>query len=320
MWYAGGMTTVDYDEFASLTENATELGLPDSAIPPVRRVETTVSDAQALSALEWGGDPAPGLVFLHGGGQNAHTWDSVLLALGRPALAIDLPGHGHSSHRSDREYTASRNAVAVAAVLEQRASTPAVVIGMSLGGLTTISLAAQFPDLVRAMAVIDVTPQSPARAAELSRTDRGTVALVTEDPVYDSFDSMAAAAIAASPRRSPQAVRRGVRHNARELADGRWTWRYDKIHRDADGTERDLTPGWEELAATRAPMMLVLGGASGFVHPDDVTEVARRRSGVRVETVPDSGHSVQSDQPLALVRLLAEFIDASKAAPEGAPS
>ncbi len=35
-------------------------------------------------------------MLLHGGAQNAHTWDTVALALGRPLVAIDLPGHGHS--------------------------------------------------------------------------------------------------------------------------------------------------------------------------------------------------------------------------------
>ena len=38
----------------------------------------------------------PNSVLLHGGGQNAHTWDTVALALDRPLLAVDLPGHGHS--------------------------------------------------------------------------------------------------------------------------------------------------------------------------------------------------------------------------------
>ena len=57
-----------------------------------------------LSALVWG-DADPELVLIHGGAQNAHTWDTVALALGRPALAIDLPGHGHSGWRDDGLYT-----------------------------------------------------------------------------------------------------------------------------------------------------------------------------------------------------------------------
>ena len=51
---------------------------------------------RTVSALVWGDAPAE-LVLIHGGGQNAHTWDTVALALDRPLVAIDLPGHGHSS-------------------------------------------------------------------------------------------------------------------------------------------------------------------------------------------------------------------------------
>ena len=60
-------------------------------------------------------------MLLHGGGQNAHTWDTVALALGRPLIAIDLPGHGHSARRADRDYGPWRNAEAVAVVLDQAA-------------------------------------------------------------------------------------------------------------------------------------------------------------------------------------------------------
>ena len=53
-----------------------------------------------MSALVWGSEPA-GMVLVHGGGQNAHTWDTVALALDRPLVAVDLPGHGHSDWPGD---------------------------------------------------------------------------------------------------------------------------------------------------------------------------------------------------------------------------
>ena len=59
------------------------------------RREVARSTDRRLSALVWGTEP-PELVLLHGGAQNAHTWDTVAMALGRPLVAIDLPGHGHS--------------------------------------------------------------------------------------------------------------------------------------------------------------------------------------------------------------------------------
>ena len=84
-----------YDEFGLFHENAAEYGLPYDGPPEVRRVDVEVSPGRAVSSLLWGNGP-PELVLVHGGAQNAHTWDTVALALGRPLLAVDLPGHGHS--------------------------------------------------------------------------------------------------------------------------------------------------------------------------------------------------------------------------------
>lgn len=60
-------------------------------------------------------------MFLHGGGQNAHTWDTVILGLGEPALAVDLPGHGRSAWREDGDYGPKLNAASLIPVLEEHA-------------------------------------------------------------------------------------------------------------------------------------------------------------------------------------------------------
>jgi pimeloyl-ACP methyl ester carboxylesterase len=69
----------------------------------VERRSVALDDGRLLSLLAWGEQPAE-IVFVHGGAQNAHTWDTVVLALGRSAIAVDLPGHGHSSWRNDGAY------------------------------------------------------------------------------------------------------------------------------------------------------------------------------------------------------------------------
>ena len=89
------MERVEYDEFGLFHENAEEFGLPYDGPPTVRREFVDLPDGRKISALVWGtGDPE--YVFLHGGAQNAHTWDTVAMAIDRPLVAIDLPGHGHS--------------------------------------------------------------------------------------------------------------------------------------------------------------------------------------------------------------------------------
>jgi pimeloyl-ACP methyl ester carboxylesterase len=294
-----------YDEFEHLVHHKKALGLPGGP-PRVQRTVVEVGADQSLSALVWG-EGEPELVLLHGGGQNSHTWDGLALLLDRPLVAFDLPGHGHSSWRPDRDYWPWANATAVAAGWAQLAPKARYLIGMSLGGLTAMRLGADRPELMEKVVIIDVTPGVGNRSAAMTAAQRGASALTSEPPVYESFEKMAARAIELSPHRSPVAVRRGVLHNAVELPDGTWRWRYDTLHREGDSIPKfgDL---WDDVSAMQAPVMLVRGALSGHVGDEDVEEFTRRQPGVRVEMVEGAGHAVQSDQTVALARLVDDFL------------
>src|SRR6476620_9557487 len=144
------MERIPYDEFSMFHENAEEFGLPYDGPPAVRRESVEVGPDRRLSALVWG-DADPQLVFLHGGAQNAHTWDTVAMALGRPLVCLDLPGHGHSDGFRASPTNLRANAEDVAVAIRALAPNAAGVIGMSLGGVTAIALAERHPELVRAL-------------------------------------------------------------------------------------------------------------------------------------------------------------------------
>ena len=280
-------------EFIFLKENARQAGVT-GPLPSARRV-----DHGPISAVHFG-DDAPRVVFLHGGGQNAHTWDTVILGLGLPALAIDLPGHGRSAWREDGDYGPRHNAVAIEPMIRSLAADADLVVGMSLGGLTAMRLAVTAPELVRELVLVDVTPSAPERHTEMTDAQKGTVALVQGERTFPTFDAMLEVTVAAAPHRDRESLRRGVFHNAKRLEDGTWTWRYDSI-RTADGFEGL----WDDVPRLTTPTTLIRGAKSFFVNDDDAAEFARTAPGFqRVHIVEDSGHSVQSDQPRALVELL----------------
>jgi pimeloyl-ACP methyl ester carboxylesterase len=117
-------------------------------------------------------------------------------------------------------------------------------------------------------------------------------------------------ATAKASGRRPEDVWRGVRLNAKPLPDGRWSWRYDRMQRD-DGTPRPEFVGlWDDISASRMPLMVVQAARSGHVHDDDIAEYRSRRPDVRVEIVARAGHSVQSDRPLVLAGLIDDFVTA----------
>src|SRR5437763_16976620 len=128
---------LEYDEFGLFHENAAEFGLPYDGPPAVRRTSVEVEPGPQLSALVWGEAP-PELVLLHGGAQNAHTWDTVAMALGRPLVAIDLPGHGHSDGPRQGSSSPADNAGDVAVAIRELAPQARAVVGMSAGGMASI--------------------------------------------------------------------------------------------------------------------------------------------------------------------------------------
>lgn len=304
--------TDSYDEFGFLEEIAKEEGVDPSGLVSCTRLDVTLDSGAGSSVIRWG-DAAPEYVFIHGGGQNAHTWDTLLVLMGAPAICIDLPGHGRSDRRDDRDYGPWHNAAVVAETVEKLGVASSVLVGMSLGGATAIRLASQRPDLFHHNVIIDVTPSVSDPGRTMTPEQRGSVALISGPPTYESFEAMAQATIAMSPLRTPEAVRRGVRHNSVRLPDGRWMWRYDLFPRDAGAPapERDWVSFgelWDDVARTTKPTMLVKGAESVYVLAKDVAKFKEFLPHARVEIVAGAGHAVQSDQPAALRDLIKDFV------------
>jgi pimeloyl-ACP methyl ester carboxylesterase len=291
---------IQYDEFGMFADNASEVGLAYSGPPHVTRETVPLAGGGALSALKWGTD-GPELVLLHGGAQNAHTWDTVSLALQRPLVAIDLPGHGHSTHRTDHGYWPRENAAAVETAMRALAPDARVVVGMSLGGLTSIALAARAPDVVRALVLVDVTPGVNSEKAS------SIVQFVDGPESFASLDEILERTILFNPTRSESSLRRGVLHNAVEAPDGTWRWRYD-LPRIGENERPDWSSLWDDVSAYPGPITLVRGSTSPVVTDEDVAELQRRRPDATVIVVEGAGHSVQGDRPLELAEIIASAL------------
>ena len=292
---------VPYDEFGLFEDNAREVGLPYAGPPIVRREFVPLADGRRLSGLVWGEGP-PEIVLLHGGAQNAHTWDTVALAYDRPLVALDLPSHGHSDAGSNPRLDVMATAPDIATAIRALAPDAHAVVGMSLGGLITIALWVHAPELIRRMVLVDVTPGVTGPKAK-AVTD-----FVNGPKSFSSFDEILARTIEHNPTRTVSSLRRGILHNATQSPDGNWVWRYRRFEDHA--SRPDLSFLWDVIDTVDVPQLLVRGMRPQSVVDDaDEAELLRRNPGSRVVRVQDAGHSVQGDQPVELARILREFAD-----------
>ena len=295
-----------YDEFGLFHENAAEYGLAYPGPPEVRRVNVEVEAGRQVSSLVWG-NTEPELVLVHGGAQNAHTWDTVALALGRPLVAIDLPGHGHSDGGPGGSLSVRSNGEDLAATIRQLAPQAVGVVGMSLGGLSSIALTAAAPDLVRSLALIDVTPGISKEASSPITN------FINGPESFPNFDELLARTIEHNPTRSESSLRRGILHNALQREDGTWVWRYARF-RNLENTERPPEFGdlWEDVSNIAVPLLLVRGLAWSVVDEANLEELQRRQPNAKVIGVEGAGHSIQGDKPLELADILEEFFFAGR--------
>ena len=297
------------DELTRLIDNAAEVGLAWNGPPAIERRTVTLSGGGDLSALVWGDGP-PEVLLVHGRAQNAHTWDTVALALGRPVLAVDLPGHGHSAWRADHDYSPGVLAEALAEAIEVLAQGVRLVVGMSLGGLASIRLAAARPDLVASLVLVDITP-----GVDAVKT-RAVTEMMSGPETFGSFAEILDWTVRHNPGRSLESLRRGLLHNALELPDGSWAWRWDPRGRSVPISAREVPPVgalWDDLGRTQMPLALIRGSRSPVVDDSDVAELLARRPTCRVFTVDGAGHSVQGDRPVELAALMATLLAESVA-------
>jgi pimeloyl-ACP methyl ester carboxylesterase len=105
------------------------------------------ADGLRLHYLDWGHDPAPPMLLLHGFSGHAHTWDSFARAMCGEfhVLALDQRGHGDSAWANDGAYTVDDHASDIAAFHDHLMLDPVVLIGLSMGGRNALMFAAIHP-------------------------------------------------------------------------------------------------------------------------------------------------------------------------------
>ena len=283
------------NEFGLLEETAAEAEIPYGAAAAVRRSWVSVLAGGYVSTVVWGKGPAD-VVFLHEAGRSARAWDEVALALSRPAVAIDLPGHGRSSWRNDRRYEPRKLAAAVAEAILSLAPRPRLVVGSGLGGLAALALTtAPHPSLLPRLVLVDTLPGLEALAAREPRT--GPERFVAREEAVNFLASI-------YPKWRPASIRREVLYELDQKSAGAWEWRHHPGNlADPSGSQFDDLTLWDELAALAVPVWVIRGNRSARVGPDVLAELTRRAPNVRVMTIP-SAEDVVADQPVILAARL----------------
>ncbi|MGW7101634.1 alpha/beta fold hydrolase [Streptomyces sp. NPDC054838] len=266
-----------------------------------------------LAADVWGEASAPPLVLLHGGGQTRHAWDRTgprLAALGWRVIAPDLRGHGTSGWSADGDYGLGLFADDVRAIVAELGERP-VVIGASLGGLSSLLAAGETPEAaIRALVLVDV-----AHRPDPHGSDRIAAFMRGHPDGFADVREAAAVVTAYLSHRTPPSGPEGMRHNLRRHGD-RWVWHWDPRMLDSFEGRMD-PPGMAErlLDAARhagVPILLVRGGISDVVREDVADQFCDRVPLARRVDVAGAGHMVVGDRNEHFLDAIVPFLETAR--------
>ncbi|HEX9547344.1 MAG TPA: alpha/beta hydrolase [Acidimicrobiales bacterium] len=277
------------------------------------RVLRVASHGGVVLVGECRGDPsAPTVVFLHGGGQTRHSWGGTAMrvaARGWQTITLDARGHGESDWAPDANYQLSTFALDLACVVDCLDARP-IVVGASLGGLTSILMAGELrPGSVAGLVLVDIIPgmdQGGADRIQSFMRERASTGFATLDEVAD-------AVAAYNPHRPRPSDLSGLVKNLRKR-DGRWYWHWDPafIGGIADLGPREILDRDRlnaAMASIGVPAMLIRGRQSDLVSEPGAQAFLRQFPNVEFVDVSGAGHMVAGDLNDAFTEAVLVFLE-----------
>jgi 3-oxoadipate enol-lactonase len=237
----------------------------------------------------------PQLLLLHGLGSCASDWEHQIGALATDfrVLCCDLRGHGLSD-KPEGPYSIAGFAHDVAALLEALHVERTHVVGVSMGGMVALQLAADRPELVRRLVIVNSAAEVVPRGWQW--------ALVWQRLAMLRLTGMARMARMVGKRLFPRPEQRWLRDT--------FEARFAANDKRAYTSALHAIVGWsvsERLPDIAAPALWISGDRD-YTPPAVKERFVRAMPNAELRVIADSGHATPADQPEAFNRLVLEFL------------
>ena len=256
-------------------------------------------------SIAWGrAGSGPPVVFCHGTPFSSRVWSRYADALSADFTVHlwDMPGYGESSMHPDHAVDFGAQATAFAALLEHWGLDRPHVVAHDFGGAVSLRATLAEKAAYASLMLVDVVAIPPSGSAFFQFVKRYPTTL-DELPPYIHEAILRAYVRAASHR--------GLREH--ELAELVAPWRTDDgqpafYRQIAQYDEAFLAENERRLGDLSMPVKVLWGRDDAWIPPATGRRLAELIPGASYAEVPDAGHLMQYDAPVALATALREWL------------
>ncbi len=226
------------------------------------------------------------LVFVHGAGGSHLSWPPQLRRLaGANTYAPDLPGHGQSEGQGRTSISAYADFVA--AFLETLGLEKVTLVGHSMGGATALDFALRYSEKLAGLVLVGSGARlrvAPAILEGIRRDFEAAVRLICDYAFATD-----------APERLKREGRRQMGQTHPDVLYG-------------DFAACDAFDVMDRLGEIRCPTLAICGTADRLTPPKYSTYLRDHISGAQLVLIEGAGHMVMLEQPEAVSRAIADFI------------
>lgn len=251
-----------------------------------------------MLAHETAGKGIPFLLF-HAFPFSSTMWAAEIPRLAKMCrvVAPDLPGFGRSL-RQEKPSIAGMAREAAALLDQLGIREPVAVGGLSMGGYVAFELLRQFPERVRALALLSTRAAADTAGGKAKRLK------TVEEIRAKGLEPFSRAVLPNLVGKTTLGSRPEVCRRVAELI----------LSNEAGGVAdallamADRRDSTDLLGLIRVPTLVVAGDEDTFIRMDEAQAMQERIHGCRLEVVPQAGHLVNLEQPIRFQEALEQFL------------
>jgi pimeloyl-ACP methyl ester carboxylesterase len=240
----------------------------------------------------------PAIVFIHGFPMDHRIWLDQLDGLSSTyrVIAVDLKGFGNS--RSTQAFTIDSMADDLAQFIGAVNAAPCVLVGLSMGGYISFSLAARHPEVLRALIIVSSKAEADTPQAREGRQKMAELAQKAgANPVAEQMLPRVLSEQTMASRNDLVEKMRQIMEAcpANSIANASFAMR----------DRADRTP---DLPGLQMPVLIMLGEKDHLIPLDAGQKMAEACPKGRFVAVPNAGHMAPMESPAAVNAGIKQFI------------
>lgn len=266
---------------------------------------------QLFYRIEGTGKP---LIIVHGLYGSSDNWLTVAKKLSSEyqVYLIDQRNHGRSPNSDEHSYEAMKNDLAE--FFEQHKIWKATVIGHSMGGKTAMSFAADYPEHIEKLVVVDIAPKDYFLLNDESQYYlHNNILRAMLEIDFSKIESRKQVEIFLKEKiDNAQIVQFLLKNVHKNKENHRYEWRLNVpvLYDNLDGIISGVNARWfdDRIPISGFPVLFLKGAKSNYILPEDFSSITRIYPEASIVEIPDAGHWLHAEQPQLFMDALWSFL------------